>query len=324
MQVYNNKQNNTNQNSAPTCSYCRDPHHRATDCPHVASDWASFQRMEIPSRDPNHWTNNPVANTGQRSWNTQTNTARWYMRPDGWSKWYAECEKANVKQQQARTRQASSGTTRKASRCGFCGSLHHNRRQCPEMTAMLDRFVSANQGWRQRFYDRFVADLGLSIGAVVKVKQSTGWNKPAEEKIGIITAVNWDELSMFCWIDNNNAGYRTRVDHKFTQKLLVRVSVDGHDQWLKFEQRTGNGNHNSYGLLNDDQGNGLVDQFQYSGVTFVETIARSETPLDEEWVTQAHRDSLQFLVKKYSMEKLKEGHVFGLLEKTERFQQTSQ
>ncbi len=324
MQVYNDKQNNTNQNSAPSCSYCRDPHHRATDCPHVASDWASFQRMEIPSRDPNHWTHNPVANTNQRSWNTQANTARWYMRPDGWSKWYAECEKANVKQQQAQARRATTGTTRKASRCGFCGSLHHNRRHCPEMTAMLDRFVSANQGWRQRFYDRFVADLGLSIGAVVKVKQRKGWREPEEEKIGIITGVNWDELSMFCWVDNQTNGYRSRVDHKFTQNLLVRVSIDGQEKWLNFDQRTSNQASRANGLLNDTQGNGLVDNFQYNGVTFIETIARSETPLDEEWVTQAHRDSLQFLVKKYSVAKLTEGHIIDLLKKTERFQQNGQ
>ena len=191
------------------------------------------------------------------------------------------------------------------------------------MTAMLDRFVSANQGWRQRFYDRFVADLGLSVGAVVKVKQRVGWREPEEEKIGIITGVNWDELSMFCWTDSANAGWNNRVEHKFTQNLLVRVNVDGQEKWLNFDQRTSTQASRANGLLNDAQGNGLVDNFQYNGATFLQTIARSETPLDEEWVTQAHRESLQFLVKKYSMEKLKEGNVVGLLEKTERFQQNS-
>jgi len=192
------------------------------------------------------------------------------------------------------------------------------------MTAMLDRFVSANQGWRQRFYDRFVADLGLSIGAVVKVKQRGGWQQPDEEKIGIITGVNWDELSMFCWIDNEGTDYRNRVEHKFTQQLRVRINVDGQETSLSFDQRKQKGSHRGYGLLNDAQGNGLVDCFNYGACTFIETIARSETPLDEEWVTQAHRESLQFLVKKYSKESLKSSNVVGLLEKTERFQETSQ
>ena len=70
------------------------------------------------------------------------------------------------------------------------------------MTAMLDRLVSANQKWRQRFYDKFVTDLGLSVGAVVKVKQERSWNTDEKELIGIITSINWDELSMFC--DHND------------------------------------------------------------------------------------------------------------------------
>ena len=169
-----------------------------------------------------------------------------------------------------------------------------------------------------------MADLGLSIGAVVKVKQRGNWREPDEEKIAIITGVNWDELSMFCWVDNLNTNYHNRVDHKFTQQLRVRINVDGKEKWLCFDERTSTQGGRGYGLLNDAQCNGLVDCFNYGACTFVETIARSETPLDEEWVTQAHRESLQFLVKKYSKESLKSNNVVGLLEKTERFQQTSQ
>ena len=53
--------------------------------------------------------------------------------------------------------------------------------------------------------------------------------------------------------------------------------------------------------------------------TFVHssTIARSETPLDEEWVNQGHEDAMDFLIKKYSMEKLKEWNVVNLLNKVE-------
>ena len=312
MQVFNNSQDGSTPsgNSKPSCSYCRDPHHRATDCPHVASDWASFQRFEIPSKDPNHWTHNPVAGTGQRSWNTQSNTARWYMEPSGWSKWYAECEKAFYKQEQAKARKARSGTTRRQSKCGFCGSYHHNRRQCPEMTAMLDRLVSANQKWRQRFYDKFVTDLGLSVGAVVKVKQGRSWNTDEKELIGIITSVNWDELSMFC-DHNDRGGWNQRVDDKFRQQLRIQVSVDGSTQTLTFKN-AGN-SARSRGQLSDGQGV-LCDTFGWSNVEYLETIARSETPLDEEWVNQAHRESLKFAVKRYSLEQLTNNNVIRLLE----------
>ncbi len=308
MQVFNNKDNSQYQNSKPTCSYCRDPHHRSTDCPHVASDWASFQRMEIPSKDPNHWTHNPVVVTnGQRSWNTQSNTARWYMEPTGWSKWYAECEKAFHRQQQAKARKATSGTTRRQSRCGFCGSVHHNRRNCDKMTAVFDRLVSANQKWRQRFYDKFVTELGLSVGAVVKVKK-THWNNSDTEHIGIITSVNWDELSMFC-DKNERGGWNQRVEPKFHQLLKVSINVDGDTKELKF----GTNSNRRNGQLEDNQGI-LVDNFGWHSCEYVETIARSETPLDEEWVTQAYRESLLFAVKKYSLEKLTDWNVIRLLE----------
>jgi hypothetical protein len=309
MQVFNNKDNSQYQNSKPTCSYCRDPHHRSTDCPHVASDWAMFQNFQIPCSDPNHWTHNPVAST-DRGWNTQSNTARWYMEPSGWSKWYAECEKAFHRQEQAKKRKAQSGTTRRQSRCGFCGSLHHNRRQCPEMTAMLDRLVSANQKWRQRFYDKFVTDLGLSVGAVVKVKQERSWNTDEKELIGIITSVNWDELSMFC-DHNDRGGWNQRVDDKFRQHLRIQVSVDGSTQTLSFKKSNTSGR--SRGQLTDNQGV-LCDTFGWSNVEYLETIARSETPLDEEWVNQAYRESLLFAVKKYSSEKLTNWNVIRLLE----------
>ena len=310
MQVFNNKDNSQYQNSKPSCSYCRDPHHRSTDCPHVASDWASFQRFEIPSKDPNHWTHNPViVANGQRSWNTQSNTARWYMEPSGWSKWYAECEKAFHRQEQAKARKAGTGTTRRQSRCGFCGSLHHNRRQCPEMTAMFDRLVSANQKWRQRFYDKFVTDLGLSVGAVVKVKQERSWNTDEKELIGIITSINWDELSMFC-DHNDRGGWNQRVDDKFRQQLRIQVNVDGSTETLTFKTNT---NGRSRGQLSDGQGV-LCDTFGWGSLDYIETIARSETPLDEEWVNQAYRESLLFAVKKYSSEKLSNWNVIRLLE----------
>jgi len=231
------------------------------------------------------------------------------MRPDGWSKWYAECEKAHAKQQQAAARQATSGTTRRASKCGFCGSIHHNRRNCDKMTAVFDRLVSANQKWRQRFYDKFVTDLGLSVGAVVKVKQGRSWNTDEKELIGIITSVNWDELSMFC-DHNDRGGWNQRVDDKFRQHMRIQVNVDGSTQTLTFDANKSN---RSRGELSDSQGV-LCDTFGWSNVEYLETIARSETPLDEEWVNQAYRESLLFAVKKYSSEKLTDWNVIRLLE----------
>ena len=328
MQVFNNAQDGSTSsgNSKPSCSYCRDPRHRATDCPHVAGDWAMFQKFLIPCSDPNNWTNNPILlSSGQRSWNTQENTARWNKSPSEWGKWYIRCEKAYIKQQQAKARQSRSGTTRRASQCGFCGSLHHNRRNCDEMTKYTNRIVKANQVWRQRFYDKFVTDLGLSVGAVVKVKQRAGWNKPDEEKIGIITSVNWNELSMFCYSDENSRGWSQRMDSKFRQHLNIQINVDGQNTTMSFsEPNHGQSSHRNNTELLSDQHGGLVDHFSgYRHAVYQNTVARSETPLDHEWVTQGHEECAKFVTKKYSMEKLDQWNVTSVLEKTEQIQQTA-
>lgn len=319
MQIYNDQNSSSSRKSTPSCSYCRDTEHRATDCPHVAGDWAMFQKFLIPCSDPDNWTNNPITKqSGQCSWNTQQSMARWNKEPSEWGKWYTRCENAYAKQQQAKTRQSRTGTTRKASKCGFCGSLHHNRRNCPEMTAYTDRIVKANQVWRQRFYDKFVRELGLSVGAVIKVQTPERYNTPSVEKIGIITSVNWEQLSMFCF--NNQAGYSwsQRIESKFKQALEIMVSVDGTVERLTFV--SGQNSHSVH-LLRDQHG-GLADVFNgWCYLEYVETIGRSETPLDEDWVAQGHEECAKFVTKKYSREKLDNWNVTRLIEKTEEIQQ---
>jgi len=241
------------------------------------------------------------------------------MRPDGWSKWYAECEKAFYKQKQAKERKARTGTPRRASKCGFCGSLHHNRRQCTQMDNYTDRIIKANQVWRQRFYDKFVTEQGLSIGAVVKVKTQAGWNSESEEKIGIITGVNWDQLSMFCYT-NENGSWHDRLDQRFRQQVNIDIMIDGQSQKLRWVNNTNRRNGGSGEVLADNHGV-LADSFSgYRGVTYIETIGRSETPLDEEWVSQGHEECAKFVTKKYSAEKLKDAKVTQILELTEQMQ----
>ena len=192
------------------------------------------------------------------------------------------------------------------------------------MTAYTNRIVKANQVWRQRFYDRFVTDLGLSVGAVVKVKKQAGWNTPEEEKIGIITSINWDQLSMFCYSDEENRCWSQRMDTKFRQQLTIQINVDGESTTMSFAQANPNrqSHRNRVQLLSDQHG-GLVDQFTgYRCVLYKETVARSETPLDEEWVSQGHKECAKFVTKKYSREKLDHWNVTSVLEKTEEIQST--
>ena len=174
MRIYNNSQQGSTPsgNSSPSCSYCRDESHRATDCPHIDGDWAHFQNFKIPCSDPNNWTNNPVQSTGnQRSWGTQATQARWFKEPQGWSKWYAQCEKAKTKKDAALAKRAKAqakGKTKAPSKCGFCGSEDHNRRNCFTMQSFVKVLEETNQAYRELFYDHVIDGLGLGVGAFVE------------------------------------------------------------------------------------------------------------------------------------------------------------
>jgi hypothetical protein len=117
---------------------------------------------------------------------------------------------------------------------------------------------------------------------------------------------------MFCWADSAS-DWKERVDYsKFGQQLKITVTANGKDYSLLL------GDSNRGHFLKDSFG-GLSDISQRYGQVgrFVSLIARSETPLDQEWIEQAHEESVLFLTKKYSMERLKHFNLLRLLEKHE-------
>ena len=308
MKVFNNSQKQKANNTPSTrrCGYCGIGGHVQTECENAISDWAFWSRYEVPLKDPRCW----VMDT-----NGAYNHGRWYQQPAEWGKWYLSCEKAITKIK-AKQDLSKKGVSRRTSKCGFCGDTEHNRRACPEMDTLLDRFVLANQKWRQRFYDRLVADLGLSVGAVVKCSTQKRYNHPSEEVIGIVTSINWNELSMFCHTNSSSGRWAHRLEDKFRQMLTVKVKVGGKTTTMTFNDLKSD--RSSHVMLTCTKGEPLADTYSWNAITYISTIARSETPLDKEWVEEARRDSLVFLVKKYSMESLEKWNVIRLLEIQEK------
>jgi len=311
MEIYNNRNSGTNSNSRPkrTCSYCSDPDHVVTDCPNAVYDWAYFQRYEIPLKDnPNkHWTKG-----ARRCWgHTGVAYDHWYRNPSEWGKWFVDCEKAikKIEKAKAKAQSKKKGNAKSAKSCGFCGGTGHNRRDCQDMQSFKERLLQANRVWRQRIYDRLVADMGISVGSAVKVKK-THWNKESEESIGLVTDINWDELSMFCLANVGTNRWDDSLRQEFRQRLNVTVSVDGQKIKLGFKNKGKDGIADTFG--------DLVHCTGYTSYYYEETIARSETPLDQEWVDQGHENAMDFLIKKYSLEKLKGWNVLKLLDFVEK------
>ena len=315
MQIFNEqKQNKRNGTSNRTCSYCGSFEHVVTGCDKAENDWGYFSKFQIPLIDPNNWVHSLQTRLNYQG-NPVTYT-HWFKEPSQWGTWYVQCEKAVGKIQAARLREQQKANAkskgRKATKCGFCGGEGHNRRDCSEMSSIQERLLAANRHWRQRFYDKLVRDMGISLGSVVKIEISQGWNKPTNQEVAIVKSINFDELSMFCWADSAS-DWKERVDYsKFGQQLKITVTANGKDYSLLL------GDSNRGHFLKDSFG-GLSDISQRYGQVgrFVSLIARSETPLDQEWIEQAHEESVLFLTKKYSMERLKHFNLLRLLEKHE-------
>jgi len=325
MRAFNNSQNSSTseysrQRAKSSCSYCRSDEHQVVDCPHAKSDWALFQAFTVPCSVADNWTNKPASRVaGQSHWGNQYTTACWYKDPTGWSKWYAECEKAVAKIERAEKRKANAkNKTKRASNCGFCGSAHHNRRACPSMDALNERLIKANAHWRKRFYGRVVSDMGLGIGALVKVSEQIGpWgNQKTVEHVAIVTNINFDEVNMFSYTEYANRNWSKRLDHRFQAPMVVKANVNGDEKFISMiNQRQTNGQP-----FKDEHGRPLVDVFtdSYRSMQFVSVVSPTEQPLSDDWVSGGQQECVQFITKKYSLQVLKDKQVIDLLENYEK------
>jgi len=280
-----------------------------------------FQAFNIPCSDPNNWVHSPKPPESNQNqyWNNQQAVARHYKNPSGWSTWYAECEKALGKIQAAEQRAAKAkDKTKRVKTCGFCGGTGHNRRDCPEMAALNERIIKANAHWRQRLYTHMVENLGLCEGALVKVKVESGhWNnRKVEQKIGLVTSINWSELNMFSYVEKNARNWRNSVHDNLQAPMVIKAHIEGEDRTILWPSPP---NRNA-GLICDAQGEPLVDVFpyNYNAPTFASVVSPSETPLSAEWLTQGQAECVEFVTKRYSLEKLTKWNAISLLENYEQ------
>lgn len=317
MQIFNNQQNtgNSSGNSKPSCSYCGDVEHRATDCPHVANDWAMFQKFLIPCSDPNNWTNNPKSKgNGQSAWKSQATIAHCFRHPTGWGKWYAQCEKAHNKQVVAKAKALAKtkGKIKAKAKCGFCGSHDHNRRNCSPMETFVAKAIQANREWRQQFYDKFVGEMGISEGALLSLseRQGYGHNATTVKKTGIVTKINWDQLSM-CTDkkykpDGTNHPWRYSLDHSLHQNIVIECLVDGRQMLIALNKDLSK----SIGLTDIVSGG-----HSWTNCENISVISPSDKPMASEWIDQAHADAMKFVCKKRSYDQLKDKGFVGLVDK---------
>jgi len=288
MKIHENQ--NNSYRSKSTCGYCRETGHNQYQCPHVKGDWENFlSRLEIPKDILGH----PIKRGYNRvTWNYNNNKA-FNPLTDGiennaLASWFRNCRKAYLVQRERGfdlEGKAKRKVTAKRT-CGFCGSEHHTRRNCDVMEEFLKDCYKANENWRRACYKELVEIHGLSVGACVKVGVSTGWNSPPEEKIGLITKINWDTVNVLSGMSNRSDFAESSLD--------VHVMVGNETMLLKDLNET----FNTIGK------NGT--SYRWSGAKLLEVITHSPTPLPPEWIT-SYKESFGTLVKKRTYAQLQSG-----------------
>jgi hypothetical protein len=215
--------------------------------------------------------------------------------------------------QEAAKKRGNTGHKRSKSKCGFCGSTNHNRRNCEKMDAYNTDAINANRNWRKMFHELFVQQLGISEGALLNLKTESGYgtNKTTEEFIGVVTDVNWHELSLFCGSKTHGNGYDYRKDD-YCQRLRVTVQVGNETKLVSF------GTEGIGVRLPSGVERNLVkysgSRYSWNEPQFVSVLSPSKTPLGAEWIEEGHAKAMEFLTKKRSQERLYEEGVTDLIQ----------
>ncbi len=222
----------SNSRSKATCSFCRSPEHRVTDCPHVKPVWDKLQLGEIPlaymqSIKPND-------TSGLDGWRRQhvywtSPLSNYYSQGANWGELYKLAEKAYDSWKRAQERANNKGKTkskRKAlTTCGYCKETGHTRTKCDHLIFHKDILVQANRNFRKWFYEEYVVKQGLSTGAIVSFDFVTpkGYNT-AESRTHIqtiVTDINWDSINLLSMLDLDaiKLDWTTEIDGAKQERL---------------------------------------------------------------------------------------------------------
>jgi len=83
--------------------------------------------------------------------------------------------------------------------CGFCCETGHNRKTCPESKKEYSETLGLNVAFRERVAE-YLKEEGLAVGALVTV--NNGWQTNNEDRLMMVTHIDWDEITFDGISDN--------------------------------------------------------------------------------------------------------------------------
>ena len=220
-----------NSRSQSTCSFCKNPNHQVSACPHVKPMWESLEKGIIPlaymrNIDPNDTSG--LLDTWKANHSYWTNPlSGYYTKGETWGDLYKLAQKSYEKWEKAQTRTKSKGKSSKVQTCGYCRETGHTRAKCEHLDFHKRTLVKANRNFRKWFYQEYVEKQGLSTGAIVSFDFTNngscyGNTPPVITGIqSIITDVNWDSINLLSMLnmDSVRVSYSVKCDGAKVEKM---------------------------------------------------------------------------------------------------------
>lgn len=197
MKIYDNK----DKKREIQCNYCYHEGHNKRNCPTMRAQWDANTQV--------HETYDHASLTGVDK----------SMFPTHYQNYWGD-DQARIQFRShwiyMKNRFAPKATTkpkkRKKTRCGFCGSTAHTRRNCKKLKNFVHVLNETNKGYRSQFYDKFIERMGLGAGALVSAHGYDG------ECVALITSFQTDKI-MFTNLLRTWSEYHTTA--------IVEINMSG-------------------------------------------------------------------------------------------------
>ena len=173
MKIYENK----DRKREIQCNYCYHEGHNKRHCPHMKAQWdanpqvhetydhesvVGVDKSMFPVHYQNFWGDDQARIQFRSHWIYMKNR-------------FAPKTKTKPKK-------------RRKTKCGFCGSTAHTRRNCKKLKNFVHVLNETNKGYRSQFYDKFIERMGMGAGALVSAYGYDG------DSVALITSFQTDKI----------------------------------------------------------------------------------------------------------------------------------
>lgn len=300
------------------CGFCRSTEHAIVDCDVIEPVWSHLEKGIIP-----------LSMLG--------GALSYYQRGKNWGTLYKDAERYHEtwKEAQRRKKVPKSARTRAKSKCGFCGSTDHTRRTCDKLKLWKPRLEAANQNFRNWFYEKYVAEKGLSNGAIFEFTLKAQLRYAQEPETNtyrqLITDVNFGTINLFsAYLSPTTRSYDEReVINKINQYVKSPVTLkipagsaaqkmistaswairSDDDCWISLpviSAQSGEVLYRSYDGLKTHTGRNI----EISDIT---VVSRSPSvPEKQQWIA-GYADEVSTIFKKFSLEQLQAAKITELI-----------